>query len=133
MAHSVQIHGQLTADVSLLTTLYSLLQALLRIWDSTLHLDTTFYWEAGSNATHGTPEKGDTDIRYSGWAFQNEEGTCEVAADYRENIFTNLEVIQETTTDHQPDIDPNLYVWEEYWAGRRYIDIEYFAARRCDL
>ena len=73
------------------------------------------------------------EIQIFGMGFSKWGGTCEVAADYRENIFTNLEVIQETTTDHQPDIDPNLYVWEEYWAGRRYIDIEYFAARRCDL
>ena len=49
-----------------------------------------------------------------GWAFQRPNGTRALAADYRDNIFGKLEVIQATTTL----IDPDCNIWEDYGAQR---------------
>ena len=57
---------------------------------------------------------------YEGWAFRRPgpDGNRAIAADYRKNIFTKLELIQATTTL----IDPMCDIWEEYGiqrSGRR--------------
>ena len=57
--------------------------------------------------------------RHDGWAFKRLDGTRKKASDYRKNLFTKLEVIQNTTTL----IDPECDVWEDYGAqrsGRRF-------------
>jgi hypothetical protein len=56
--------------------------------------------------------------RTDGWAFMRANGERAKAADYRRDIFTKLEKIQETTDL----IDPGCNVWEEYGeqrSGRR--------------
>ena len=55
----------------------------------------------------------------TGWAFQRPDGSRAKAADYRNNIFSKLEIIQSTTTL----IDPECDAWTEYGAqrsGRRF-------------
>ena len=54
-----------------------------------------------------------------GWAFQSRDGTRAKAAEYRDNIFSKLEIIQATTTL----IDPECNVWDDYGvqrSGRRF-------------
>lgn len=54
-----------------------------------------------------------------GWAFQRSNGERARASDYKNNIFTKLEIIQNTTSL----IDPSCNIWEEYGAqrsGRRF-------------
>ena len=56
---------------------------------------------------------------HEGWAFQRKDGTRALASDYRQNIFTKLENIQQTTTL----IDPDVMIWDEYGvqrSGRRF-------------
>ena len=56
---------------------------------------------------------------YKGWAFQSPNGDRAVASDYRNNIFSKLEIIQSTTTL----IDPRCNIWEDYGiqrSGRRF-------------
>ena len=56
---------------------------------------------------------------HDGWAFKRPDGTRAKASDYRKNLFTKLEIIQNTTTL----IDPEYDVWEDYGAqrlGRRF-------------
>jgi hypothetical protein len=54
-----------------------------------------------------------------GWAFQSRDGTRAKASEYRDNIFSKLEIIQATTTL----IDPECNVWDDYGvqrSGRRF-------------
>ena len=54
-----------------------------------------------------------------GWAFQRPNGDRAKAADYRDNIFTKLEIIQATTNL----IDSECNVWDDYGiqrSGRRF-------------
>ncbi len=55
---------------------------------------------------------------FSGWAFRRDysvEGNAKAkASDYRNSIFTKLEVIQQTTTL----IDPRCDVWDDYGVQR---------------
>ncbi len=56
---------------------------------------------------------------YDGWAFRRPDGTKAKAADYRDNIFKKLEIIQTTTGL----IDPECNIWEDYGiqrSGRRF-------------
>ena len=56
---------------------------------------------------------------HEGWAFQRPDGSRAKASDYKENIFSKLEVIQATTTL----IDPECNVWDDYGmqrSGRRF-------------
>ncbi len=49
-----------------------------------------------------------------GWAFRRANGERALASDYRRNIFSKLEVIQNTTTL----IDPECNFWEDYGIQR---------------
>ena len=54
-----------------------------------------------------------------GWAFTRPNGTRATASDYRNNIFSKLEVLQATTTL----IDPDCNVWTDFGmqrSGRRF-------------
>ena len=56
---------------------------------------------------------------FEGWAFQRPDGTRAKASDYKENLFTKLEIIQATTTL----IDPECDIWTAYGvqrSGRRF-------------
>jgi len=60
---------------------------------------------------------------FEGWAFRREDGRRAVAGDYREDIFTKLEKIQQETDL----IDPECKVWEDYGvqrSGRRFFTTE---------
>ncbi|KAL7466322.1 hypothetical protein ACHAXS_006627 [Conticribra weissflogii] len=55
-----------------------------------------------------------------GWAFRRTDGSRAVAADYRDDIFRCLKIIQSTTTL----IDPECDIWEDYGvqrSGRRFL------------
>ena len=56
---------------------------------------------------------------YEGWAFQKPGGIRAKAADFKENIFSKLEIIQATTTL----IDPGCDIWDDYGVQR--------SGRRC--
>ena len=45
-----------------------------------------------------------------GWAFRRPKGTRALAKDYRENIFSKLEILQKTTDL----IDPDCKVWQDF-------------------
>ena len=54
-----------------------------------------------------------------GWAFQRPDGSRALASDYRDNIFSKLEIIQATTTL----IDPECNIWDDFGiqrSGRRF-------------
>ncbi len=56
---------------------------------------------------------------FDGWAFRRPDGRRALARDYRENTFTKLEIIQNTTTL----IDPDCLIWDDYGiqrSGRRF-------------
>jgi hypothetical protein len=59
----------------------------------------------------------------SGWAFTKPDGTRALAADYKNNLFTKLEEIQQTTNL----IDPACNVWRDFGtqrSGRRWFTTE---------
>ena len=59
----------------------------------------------------------------SGWAFRRSDGSRALASDYKPNIFTKLEVIQQTTSL----IDPACKVWSDFGvqrSGRRWFTTE---------
>ena len=63
------------------------------------------------------------DGQVKGWAFRRADGTRALAADYRNNIFTKLEKIQQETTL----IDPDCNIWDDYGVqrlGRRFFTTE---------
>ena len=49
-----------------------------------------------------------------GWAFRRSDGSRGKAGDYRNNIFSKLEVIQSTTSL----IDPECNIWEDFGVQR---------------
>jgi hypothetical protein len=61
--------------------------------------------------------------KVSGWAFTKPDGTRALAADYKNNLFTKLEEIQQTTNL----IDPACNVWRDFGtqrSGRRWFTTE---------
>ena len=59
--------------------------------------------------------------REEGWAFQRTDGSRAKASDYKDNVFSKLETIQETTTL----IDPLCDVWNDFGiqrSGRRFLN-----------
>ena len=60
--------------------------------------------------------------RMDGWAFARRDGSRAKASDYRDIIFSELEIIQ----DVRPGlIDPQVEIWEDYGiqrSGRRFFD-----------
>ena len=56
---------------------------------------------------------------HEGWAFQCRDGSWAKESDYKDNIFSKLEIIQATTTL----IDPECIIWDDYGmqrSGRRF-------------
>jgi hypothetical protein len=61
--------------------------------------------------------------KVSGWAFMRPDGTRALAADYKDNIFSKLEELQQTTNL----IDPACNVWRDFGtqrSGRRWFTSE---------